>query len=204
MEFLNIDMAKRAKKTNKFAQNQRYFRAQIGIKKRGYLFSLVLVLVFTLLGCGSKSGNASTDIEKESNILSDTSAQKDNPSSVKKSKNAIKDEKASSDDIKEDRSLSGMEKYLLEQGCLTGEKIDKSFDLIGAIDGFGYDCGIEIYEYDISSDIYSSIVADKEIQIEELGGFSIHFSAINGEFALVFSNEDENFSQSIIDTFMKY
>lgn len=88
---------------------------------------------------------------------------------------------------------------LVDQGLLTGERTEMYAELIHAISGIKYtDQGVEIYEYDTSSDTYSSLVAGNAIPIEGFDGYSITADAINGKFVLFLDDEKD---QKIIDAF---
>lgn len=88
---------------------------------------------------------------------------------------------------------------LVDQGLLTGEPIEPYAEMIHAISGIKYsDQGVEIYEYDTSSDTYSSLVAGNAIPIEGFDGYSITADAINGKFVLFLDDEKD---QKIIDAF---
>lgn len=88
---------------------------------------------------------------------------------------------------------------LVDQGLLTGEHIEPYAELIHAISGIKYtDQGVEIYEYDTSSDTYSALVSGNSIPIEGFDGYSVTASAINGKFVLFFTDSED---QKIIDAF---
>lgn len=88
---------------------------------------------------------------------------------------------------------------LVDQGLLTGEYIEPYAELIHAISGIKYtDQGVEIYEYDTSSDTYSTLVSGNPIPIEGFDGYSVTASAINGRFVLFFTDSED---QKIIDAF---
>ena len=88
---------------------------------------------------------------------------------------------------------------LVDQGLLTGERTEMYAELIHAISGIKYtDQGVEIYEYDTSSDTYSSLVAGNAIPIEGFDGYSVTADAINGKFVLFLDDEKD---QKIIDAF---
>ena len=87
-------------------------------------------------------------------------------------------------------TLSDLEVYLSDKGVLSGDPVRKAGEMVGALDGVGYD-GCEIYMYDTSSEAYQKVVNGEEIFIEgleSLGG--ITFDAINGPFTLILKGSD--------------
>lgn len=167
------------------------------------IVTLLLVSIMALSGCG---GNSNTDSNADSNNSTVQEDTEKDSNDTKETEPVQEDEnlpEESENDTTEDRSLAGIEQYMLDGGYLTGEKTQKAAEMLGAIDGFGYDCGIEIYQYDTSSDTYASVVAGEEIPLEGMDGYSVKFNAVNGEFALIFSNGEEA-DQTIIDAFMAY
>ena len=82
-------------------------------------------------------------------------------------------------------TLADMESYLLNKGVISGDRVRKAGEMVGAIDGVGYD-ECEIYLYDMNSESYQKVVNGEEIFIEGLesfGGFT--FDAVNGSYALL-------------------
>lgn len=97
-------------------------------------------------------------------------------------------------------ALSDMESYLQSKGVLSGERTMKAGNMIGAIDGCGYD-GCELYIYDTSSEAYQKVVNGEEIFIEgmeSLGG--ITFDAVNGPFVLILKGAGSD----LVDAFNSY
>lgn len=160
---------------------------------------MILLVAFTMIfaGCGSgandKTGNDTKKEESQKNS--------DNVKEDESEDNASVPTEEDNTEVAE-RSLADLEQYMLEKGCLTGERTEKAAEMLGAVAGFGYDCGVEIYQYDTSSDTYASVAAGEEIPLQGMDGFSIKFNAVNGEFALYVS--DETNLQTIVDAFNAY
>lgn len=94
------------------------------------------------------------------------------------------------------KSLSGLSAYLLEQGVVTGEPSEVFYQYINAKNGCQFlESGVEIYDYDISSDTYQTILSTNEVM-------DIPVAAINGSYVLIFSNDGTN--QAVIDAFKAY
>lgn len=159
----------------------------------------LIILTFALTGCGNGSDSTT---QKQTEPPTQEEAPSDDTKEPKSQETPTEDE-ASAEEPKEERSLASLEQYMLDAGCLSGERVEKAAEMLGAVDGFGYDCGVEIYQYDTSSDTYAAISAGEEIPIQGMEGFSVKFNAVNGEFALIFSSDAEA-DQAIIDTFMAY
>ena len=161
---------------------------------------LLCIVSIGICGCGKtnvvkSNATPSSATEKSSEIQG---SEKSNTDSIKST------ESEDSEVENEDRSLEGLESYMLENGCLVGDKSEKSAELVGAISGFGYSGSeIEIYEYNTSSDSYKLIENGEDVPIEGMDDYSVHFAAVNGEFALLFSNIGDA-DQDIIDIFNAY
>lgn len=164
----------------------------------------VTLLLFTvaITGCGNNMPNSNdAAIQKEKSTNVSTSTQKAEP--TEEIDTSYSTNNTISQTNSKERSLEGLEQYMLDAGYLTGERIKKAAEMIGAIDGFGYDCGVEIYQYDTHSEIYNSVAAGEEIPIQGTEDYFVKFDAVNGEFVLLL-NEDQNIDQNIINTFMAY
>lgn len=175
------------------------------MKKKLVTLLLISSMAFgAFTGCG---GNSNTDSNK-STSQEETKKETTNTNETKQEKKeeTAPEETGESKDTEkqtEERSLAGIEQYMLNAGYLTGERTQKAAEMLGAIDGFGYDCGVEIYQYDTNSETYASVAAGEEIPLQGMNGYSVKFNAVNGEFALVLSNGKEA-DQALIDTFMAY
>lgn len=174
------------------------------MKKKIVTLLLVSTMAFgTLVGCG---GNSNTDSNKstsqEEKETTDTKETKTEEKEESAPEETAENEEAETEEQTEERSLAGIEQYMLDAGYLTGERSQKAAEMLGAVDGFGYDCGVEIYQYDTNSDTYASVAAGEEIPLQGMDGYSVKFNAVNGEFAIFIS--DESNAQAIIDTFMAY
>lgn len=99
-----------------------------------------------------------------------------------------------------EKSLEDIENYLLDKGILSGERTQMAASMVGGIDGFKYsDSGIEIYEYDITSEEYLALSNGEEIDLEGMEGFKISAVSINGKFVLLGEP-----SQEAIDAFNSF
>lgn len=168
------------------------------MKKKIVTLVLISAMAFgTFTGCGGDSNKSTSQKEtkKETTNTKEVKPDETAPEETVENKNTEKQT--------EERSLAGIEQYMLNAGYLTGERTQKAAEMLGAVDGFGYDCGVEIYQYDTNSEIYASVAAGEEIPLQGMSGYSVKFNAVNGEFALVLSN-DEEADQVLIDTFMAY
>lgn len=97
-------------------------------------------------------------------------------------------------------TLADMETYLSDQGVLTGTRVQKAGELIGAVEGVGYD-NCEIYLFDTDSDAYKKASNGEELFVEGMesfGGFK--FDAVNGPYALLLKGG----SSDLVDAFNSY
>lgn len=176
--------------------------------KRKLLLLLTCTLLFCFTACGASGNDSSTPDQgqtEDSDKPNDTDPQEDaaKPEETAKPVETAKPgENSEQGNTDQERSLEGLEEYMVSGGYLTGEKIEKLPEMVGAVAGFGYDCGIEIYQYDPSSESYALITNGEDVPLQGMNGYMVHFDAYNGEFALLFS--DDNFSQEVVDAFMAY
>lgn len=173
------------------------------MKKKIVTLLLVSTMAFgTLVGCGN---NPNTDSNK-SNVQEEKETTDTKEVESEEKEESVPEETAENEETEEqteERSIAGIEQYMLDAGYLTGERSQKAAEMLGAVEGFGYECGIEIYQYDTNSDTYASVAAGEEIPLQGMDGYSVKFDAVNGEFALIFSNGEEA-DQTVIDAFMAY
>lgn len=124
----------------------------------------------------------------------------DNPDS--KSNNGSSTQKVGLDDLSS--ALSDLEKYLLNQGVLSGNRTDVFAQMIGAKSGIKYkDSGVEIYEYSPDAKEYKELVKGNPVTIEGFEGVEITAKAINGNFVLI-ETQDKTASQDLINAFESY
>lgn len=98
-------------------------------------------------------------------------------------------------------SLDDIEKYMIDNGAVSGQKTQMAADMVGAINGFKYsDSNVEIYEYDINSKNYKALAKGKKIPIEGLDGYEISAVSINGKFVLL--GDPSKDAINIFDSFM--
>lgn len=159
--------------------------------------SLITISLLFLSGCGSSNDttsieNETTTSEVSTEIITTTEAATE----------AISTEETTTEEITTESKIydvSSVAQELLNQGVITGEPTMTAASMIQAIEGIKYtDQGVEIYEYDTSSDAYKDLVAGKSVPLEGFDGYSLSADAINGKFVLIFSNEP---NQTIIDAF---
>lgn len=149
------------------------------MKKKLLLIMSVVCLSISLCSCGDKKN----DDNKSSNI-----------SNIEKPDSSTKDSEQ-----KNDLSLEDVDNQLSEFHF--GERTEMMASMIGAKNGFKYsdnDASYEVYEYDINSDAYKTLVDTGSIEVE---GFDITMkaTAINGKFVL-FADEYAD-SSNLIETF---
>lgn len=141
------------------------------------LLTLTIAGIIMLTGCGSKK-ETTTETPTET-ITSATSEDTTEPSTEA-----------------EEKSLDGLAAYLLDKGVVSGSTEEPMYQYINAIGGFKYlDSDVEVYEYDMTSDTYKSIVDTNEVS-----GLTV--SAINGPYILIFSNNATD--AAVIDAFNNY
>lgn len=87
-------------------------------------------------------------------------------------------------------SDSDIEKYLLDKGLLSGDRIDIAAEMIGGIAGFKYG-KTEIYTFDTSSDEYKELCDGKSIPLQGFEGVEISALAVNGKYVLIGEASDE-------------
>lgn len=107
-----------------------------------------------------------------------------------------------SNKIVEEKSLADLVEYLKSKDILSGKETKMLASLIGALSGVKYeDSNVELYEYDITSPEYKTLVKDKKIHLED---FDMDFpvSAINGKFILLC--EYATNKQEIIEQFNSF
>lgn len=165
---------------------------------RKHLVLVLLVAATVLSGCGSSiNGSSSTEsISTTKNAITERMTEAETSTNIKSTEQSSETQESSA------RSLDNIEQYMINAGCLSGDKTEKSAEMVGALKGFGYSNGVEIYEFDTNSDAYKAVSNGEGIPINGMDGYTVHFDAINGEFGLVFSND--NYDQSIVDTFTNY
>ncbi len=149
------------------------------------IFLLFLTIsLFSLSACSS-APSATTEEQITTESISETS--------TTESSTTEEPTEETTDDV------YSVAQQLVDQGLLTGERTEMYAELIHAISGIKYtDQGVEIYEYDTSSDTYSALVSGNPIPIEGFDGYSVTASAINGKFVLFFTDSED---QKIIDAF---
>lgn len=149
----------------------------------------IFIFILSISGCGTnnKTSVSETNTTEEATTTEITTEE-------------ITTEKV----LKNSSSISNVNdvaKALIEQNLLSGEPTEVYPEMINALDGIKYpEQGVEIYEYDTSSDTYKMLKDGSEIPIQGMDGYTIKADAINNKFVLIFSNEK---NQTIIDAFNK-
>lgn len=147
--------------------------------KKLYL-SLFTLALLSLSGCGAT-----------------TTTTQHNETTVITSSEEIATESSTTEETFND--VYSVAKALFDKGLITGQPTYLNAEMIHAVEGVKYsDQGVEIYEYDVSSDAYKSFSNGKSVALEGLDGYFVSASAINGKFVLIFSDNED---QSIIDAF---
>lgn len=154
------------------------------MKKIKLIVAATLFISF-LSACGSENDVQTNSQEKALNQES-TAINTTTPSAEQETES-----------LNNEKSLTDLENYMLNEGVLSGDKTKMAADMVGAIDGFKYaDCNTEIYEYDVNSEKYISLSSGEEIELEGMSGFTIKAVSINGKFVLMGEP-----SQEVIDCF---
>lgn len=164
------------------------------------IVSTLLLSMLMLSSCGQsnsaepaagqpKADSAEISAESSESKILETEFQESNSSpEVSKESDSV--------DLSE-KTLDDIEKYLLDKGVLSGNRIQMAADLIGGINGFKYDeSNIEIYEYDINSDEYISLSNGEEINLQGMDGYTVGAISTNEKFVLMGEP-----SQDIMDAF---
>lgn len=152
------------------------------MKKKILIAAITSALILAISGC-SKNDDSTT------NTTSTTASELQSTTEAELSTEASTEA--------QEKSLKGLSEYLLEQGVVSGTTEEPLYQYIGAIGGFKYlDSNVEVYEFDTTSDTYSSILSTNEVS-----GLTV--SAINGPYVLIFST-GSTVNQSVIDAFNNY
>lgn len=159
-------------------------------------FTLLVLLSGVLLcsACGN-SASAPTSFDSTSEEVNLT---EEYSSAVESLQDTIQD---AIDDIADNYSpqpttdsLDSLCTFLEESGLVSGERIEMTAGMVGAINGVKYkDCNVEIYQYDTNSQKYKDLVSTGSVTLE---GFNMVItpSAIHNEYVLFCdeaSNKDE-------------
>lgn len=143
---------------------------------------LVFALATALCGCGNKNAVETTTEQTTVTATEELTITEQTTEST-------------TEEVKE-KTFDDLCDYLVSENVIQGERSEAMYAYISATNGCKYlDSDVELYEYDMSSDTYKSIVETKTVM-------GINVYAINGPYILIFSNDSEN--QSIIDAFMSY
>lgn len=143
---------------------------------------LLSVMAVGILACGNKDSNL-----EPSGEVSTTQTESDGSES-------------STPEESSERTLEDIEKFMLDNGAVSGERTQMVAEIIGGIAGFKYsDSGVEIYEYDVNTEEYISLSNGEEIPLQGMDGFTIGATAINGKFVLMGEP-----SQEAIDIFNSF
>ncbi len=159
--------------------------------------TFLMISVLAISGCFKESAsepktenNTVAEATKSPNVISSIQ-ETDTPEPKETPKAPTKDKEASIDDI---------EKYMLENDAVSGQRTQMAANMVGAIDGFKYgDSNVEIYEYDINSKNYKTLAKGKKIPLEGMDGFEVEAVSINGKFVLI--GEPSKDAINIFDSF---
>lgn len=100
----------------------------------------------------------------------------------------------------EDSPLSGLVDYLKSFDLLVGEEKEMAASMIGAIRGVKYET-VEVYEYDINSDSYKSVVETNKVSLTDLD-MELEVDGINNQFIIICGNADNK--EEILEKFKGY
>ena len=101
-------------------------------------------------------------------------------------------------------SLSGLEKYLLDENVLSGNRTEMAADMVGATSGVKYsDSHVELYEYDTNSDAYKKLSSGEKLGLKGMDGFFVSANAVNGKYILIIT-DGETVNQDLLDAFESY
>ncbi|MDF2538007.1 MAG: hypothetical protein K0S76_1028 [Herbinix sp.] len=107
-----------------------------------------------------------------------------------------------SNKVVKEKTLSDLVEYLKSNAVLSGNETQMDASMIGAENGVKYsDSKIELYEYDINSDSYKTIVKTEKITLEGFG-IEIPVSAISGKFIILC--EDAKNKDTIVKIFNEF
>lgn len=100
----------------------------------------------------------------------------------------------------EGKLLGDLVDYLKSFDLLKGEETEMAASMIGAMYGVKYDT-VELYEYDINSDAYKSVVKTNKVILTD---FDMEFEVdgINNQFIVICGNADNK--EEIIEKFNSY
>lgn len=90
----------------------------------------------------------------------------------------------------QDQQDNSMEDYLLDKNLLSGDRVEMSADMVGALSGFKYG-DAEIYEYDTSSEEYQELSSGNAIPLDGMEDITVDALAINGKYVLMGEASDE-------------
>lgn len=90
----------------------------------------------------------------------------------------------------QDQQDNSMEDYLLDKNLLSGDRVEMSADMVGALSGFKYS-DAEIYEYDTSSEEYQELSSGNAIPLDGMEDITVDALAINGKYVLMGEASDE-------------
>lgn len=162
--------------------------------KKMKLIVAATLFISLLAACGSEKDTQTRSQDEISNQGS-TEINTPTPSTEQEEQEEQENESLNNEPV-----LSDLENYMLNEGMLSGDKIEMAADMVGATAGVKYaDCNTEIYEYDINSEKYISLSNGEEIELEGMPGFTVKAVSINGKFVLMGDP-----SQEVIDCFNSF
>ena len=162
---------------------------------RKKIIALFIISVLIITGCSKE--NTSEPETKKTPIVETTKIPDATPEATASAP------ETSTPDVSTDKteaSLDDIEKYMLDNGAISGQKTQMAADMVGAINGFKYaDSNVEIYEYDTNSKNYKALAKGKKIPLEGLDGYEIGAVSINGKFVLI--GDPSKDAISVFDSF---
>ena len=170
--------------------------------RRKYLM-MIVICGLALSACGSKTPEpaAVEVVEDTAEDIMQPKTEETEPAASDESMEQVTPEELTTEpEAPAEPTLSDIESYLQDRGVLVGERVQKAGELIGAVEGVGYD-NCEIYLFDTDSDAYKKAVNGEELFVEGMesfGGFK--FDAVNGPYALLLKGG----SSDLVDAFNSY
>lgn len=154
--------------------------------KKHYL-SIATTLLLLCTGCGNSAISSYSSTNESASTMQEIITEE------------MASEITTSEELSVITDVNSVAQMLIEQNLITGDSTPVYVEMIGAVNGIKYeDQGVEIYEYDTSSNAYKTLKAGGEVPLEGMDGYTVGADAINEKFVLIFSNEKD---QAIIDAF---
>lgn len=163
--------------------------------KKILLILLAIILSTIILGCSKNADNTQNETKEKTttkNTVKEKKTKKEKATTEKKVDDSIESRESKAENqetnsnVSSETTLEDIEKFMLDNGAVSGKRTKMAAEMVGGIDGFKYaDSGVEIYEYDVNSKEYISLSNGEEIPLQGMDGFTISATSINGKFVLI-------------------